>query len=343
MANPILTELGFDQQLIDLINQERAKSGAKPLTSNDQLDEASDKHALDMATNNNLSETGSDGSTPESRIKKEGFLSANVGETIANGADANEVFNTWLKDPNQSKKILNPTFEESGVGTVSSKDGKLFWAETYGGPDVAPPKPGMPPANKPPKAPNQVLNGTAGDDTLNGGNGRDTLNGGAGNDTLTGGKGRDILKGDAGNDILTGGNGRDILRGGAGNDVLTGGAGKDRFSFRGDKLAGQSITAVLGTDTIADFTAGDKIVLGKDIFRALKCDTGTLNKSNFATVADDSLVAATKGAEIVYSKGSGSLFYNANGKAAGLGNEGGSFATVTGLPNLTANDFTVVG
>jgi hypothetical protein len=36
-------------------------------------------------------------------------------------------------------------------------------------------------------------------------------------------------------------------------------------------------------------------------------------------------------------------FYNANGKAAGLGNEGGVFATVTGLPNLSANDFTVVG
>jgi hypothetical protein len=82
--------------------------------------------------------------------------------------------------------------------------------------------------------------------------------------------------------------------------------------------------------------------LSKDIFRALKCDEGTLDKSNFAVVDNDGLIAK-KAAEIVYSRSSGSLFYNANGKAAGLGNEGGVFATVTGLPNLSANDFTVVG
>lgn len=197
-----------------------------------------------------------------------------------------------------------------------------------------------------------TINGLAGNDTLNGLDGNDTLNGGDGNDILNGGNGNDILKGDngndklyggAGNDTLLGGNGNDTLVGGAGNDILTGGAGNDKFSFSGGKLPkDQRISSYLGTDTIADFTKGDKIVLSKNLFRALRGDEGTLNKSNFAVVENDVLVS-TKAAEIVYSKSSGSIFYNANGKGTGLGNEGGIFATVTGIPNLSNDDFTVVG
>jgi uncharacterized delta-60 repeat protein len=189
---------------------------------------------------------------------------------------------------------------------------------------------------------NDTLNGLDGNDTLNGDNGNDILNGGNGNDILTGGEGNDKLNGGNGNDTLIGGNGNDILVGGAGNDILTGGAGNDQFSFSGGKLPlNQRVSSYLGTDTITDFTKGDKIVLSKNIFRALKGDEGTLNRSNFAVVENDVLVS-TKAAEIVYSKSSGSLFYNANGKGTGLGNEGGIFATVTGLPNLSNNDFTVI-
>jgi Ca2+-binding RTX toxin-like protein len=188
-----------------------------------------------------------------------------------------------------------------------------------------------------------TLNGTDKNDVINGLAGNDTLNGLDGNDTLNGGDGNDKLNGGNGNDTLIGGNGNDTLVGGAGNDILTGGAGNDKFSFSGGKLPkNQSVTSYLGTDTITDFTKGDKIVLSKDIFRALRCDEGTLDKSNFAIVDHDGLVA-TKAAEIVYSKSSGSIFYNANGKTAGLGNEGGVFATVTGLPNLANTDFAVIG
>jgi uncharacterized delta-60 repeat protein len=190
---------------------------------------------------------------------------------------------------------------------------------------------------------NDTLNGSDGNDTLNGGNGNDILNGGNGDDILTGGDGNDKLNGGSGKDILTGGNGNDTLVGDAGNDILTGGVGNDKFSFSGGNLPrNQRVSTYLGTDTITDFTKGDKIVLSKNIFRSLNCDEGTLNKSNFAIVENDVLVS-TKAAEIVYSKSSGSLFYNANGKGTGLGNEGGIFATMTGLPNLSNSDFTVIG
>ncbi|MBU9200208.1 hypothetical protein KTD31_02155 [Burkholderia multivorans] len=57
------------------------------------------------------------------------------------------------------------------------------------------------------------LTGTAGDDTLTGGNLADVLNGGAGNDILIGGKGNDTLIGGVGSDTyeLSRGDGQDII------------------------------------------------------------------------------------------------------------------------------------
>ncbi|TRO35078.1 HlyJ hemolysin-like protein [Pseudomonas sp. ALS1131] len=70
------------------------------------------------------------------------------------------------------------------------------------------------------------------DDTIQGSTGDDAaLDGTAGNDLLQGGNGGDVLFGDAGNDRLEGGNGDDTLDGGTGNDTLVGGRGDDTYIF----------------------------------------------------------------------------------------------------------------
>ena len=84
-----------------------------------------------------------------------------------------------------------------------------------------------------------------GDDLYDGRDGSvgGTVYGNAGNDTLLGG---------AGAETMQGGYGADILEGNGGADTLTGGAGADVF---------RGTTAGLNSDTIADFGAGDKIVI----------------------------------------------------------------------------------
>ena len=70
------------------------------------------------------------------------------------------------------------------------------------------------------------------DDTIQGSTGDDAaLDGTAGNDLLQGGNGDDVLFGDAGNDRLEGGNGDDTLDGGTGNNTLVGGRGDDTYIF----------------------------------------------------------------------------------------------------------------
>jgi Ca2+-binding RTX toxin-like protein len=136
-----------------------------------------------------------------------------------------------------------------------------------------------------------------------------------------------------------GGAGDDTLIGGGGNDILTGSMGNDRFLY--DTNAAFVASAV-GIDTITDFSVGfDKIVLDKTTFTALASTAGNGLSvgQEFAIVGSDA-AAATSSALIVYSSASGSLFYNQNASLAGFGT-GAQFATLTGIPVISASDFVI--
>jgi hypothetical protein len=68
----------------------------------------------------------------------------------------------------------------------------------------------------------RAVQGTAGDDSITGGDDADSLSGGAGNDTIDGGGGNDTIDGGTGNDSVVGGDGADLVRGGDGNDTVDG-------------------------------------------------------------------------------------------------------------------------
>ena len=163
---------------------------------------------------------------------------------------------------------------------------------------------------------------------FSGGDGNDTLDG---RDThialrASGDSGNDILFGGSANDSLLGGVGNDILSGGGGNDTLTGGLGADAFVFDVDNL---------GVDTITDFNAaeGDRIFLVQTAF-------GDIQASDIQIVANDEAAAMSSGL-ITYSAGSGNLYFNQNGAAAGLG-DGDRIAKLTGVFGLEASSFSVV-
>ena len=74
------------------------------------------------------------------------------------------------------------------------------------------------------------ITGTAGDDVIVAGGGKDNVKGLGGNDTICGGTGKDVLKGGAGDDRIFGDSGKDQIKGSAGADNCVGGASKDSFS-----------------------------------------------------------------------------------------------------------------
>jgi len=93
-----------------------------------------------------------------------------------------------------------------------------------------------------------LANGTAfgssiGTDTINN---IEIVDSGSGNDTLTGGDAGNILRGGNGNDIITGGLGADMLEGGNGNDDIKGGGGDGDVLYGGNGL--DYLTGGLGND-----------------------------------------------------------------------------------------------
>jgi Ca2+-binding RTX toxin-like protein len=96
-----------------------------------------------------------------------------------------------------------------------------------------------------------IIYGTANDDTINALGGNDIVYGAAGDDTINGGDGNDLLRGDAGDDTLDGGFGVDWLRGGTGADVLNGWAGTDWADYI-TSSAGVTVNLLTNTATGGD-------------------------------------------------------------------------------------------
>ena len=199
------------------------------------------------------------------------------------------------------------------------------------------------------------LGGGIGNDTLDGGAGIDTMSGGVGDDTfyvddaadsvteLVGGgndtvystaanytlaanveslllAGADNLNGTGNglNNILVGNVGQNTLYGGDGSDTLTGGVGQDTFVFN---LA----PSISNTDTITDFSAGDKLGLYESVFGS------GLVEDNFAFGA----AAGDADDRLIYDSATGVLLYDADGNGGGAAVQ---VATLSNHYSLTWSD-----
>lgn len=103
---------------------------------------------------------------------------------------------------------------------------------------------------------NDTIRSGIGNDSLYGGDNNDVVEGGAGLDAIFGDDGHDLLSGDAGTDTLYGGVGVDTLYGGTENDLVYGGADQDSLygDAGADTLYGEAGNDELyggdGTDTL---------------------------------------------------------------------------------------------
>lgn len=95
-----------------------------------------------------------------------------------------------------------------------------------------------------------VIDAGAGNDLVFAGLGNDTVMGGDGNDTLFGLDDADLLFGGAGDDSLDGGTGADTLFGGAGNDTISVSQGDSAEGGDGDDFFRLTSLGETGTDTI---------------------------------------------------------------------------------------------
>jgi uncharacterized protein YkwD len=125
----------YVQQLIDLINKARADVGRAALTINPQLTAAAQGHSLDMACNDFLEHSGSDGTWIGDRILRAGYTSTYYLELIAIGLPGDAI-NQWKLDPLQWDTVINSRVTEIGVGYVFVRTSSYggYWAVNMGRP-----------------------------------------------------------------------------------------------------------------------------------------------------------------------------------------------------------------
>ncbi len=119
------------QQILNLVNAERANAGCGALTLNGPLNNAADAHSEDMYVNNYFDHTGLDGSKPWDRAARAGYGSSFIGENIAAGyGSAEAVMNGWMNSSGHRANILNCSYNHLGVGHSS---GGNYWTQLFGG------------------------------------------------------------------------------------------------------------------------------------------------------------------------------------------------------------------
>ncbi len=112
----------FVNQTLSLINNARSANGLPALALNAKLEAAAQAHSEDMACHGLLSHTGSDGSTPQTRVAAAGYVASFVQENIyaqppQYGGDPQAAVDWWLNnDPIHRAAVLNPQAVDVGIG-----------------------------------------------------------------------------------------------------------------------------------------------------------------------------------------------------------------------------------
>ncbi|OAS85306.1 serine protease [Metabacillus litoralis] len=108
---------GFEEQVVQLVNQQRAKAGLKPLTHRADVKNVAQKKAEDMINSNYFSHTSPNYGSPFDMLKTFGISYSYAGENIAKGQKTpQEVMNAWMNSSGHRANILKPEFDTIGVG-----------------------------------------------------------------------------------------------------------------------------------------------------------------------------------------------------------------------------------
>ncbi|WP_374121058.1 CAP domain-containing protein [Neobacillus sp. PS2-9] len=119
----------YEQKVVDLTNQERAKNGLSALKVDVSLSKMARDKSQDMSTNHYFSHTSPTYGSPFDMMKKYGITYRYAGENIAMGQRTpEEVVTAWMNSEGHRKNILSPNFTYIGVGYVA--DGN-YWTQEF--------------------------------------------------------------------------------------------------------------------------------------------------------------------------------------------------------------------
>lgn len=141
---PLAAMTTQESEVLDLINQERARHGCGALSVNARLTAAAEGHAVAMATKNFFGHKGPNGSTLRSRTNHAGYRGGALAENIAAGwATPQKTVSEWMNSSGHRRNILTCKYRETGIAMVYQPDDspipgqppypmKYYWVQVFG-------------------------------------------------------------------------------------------------------------------------------------------------------------------------------------------------------------------
>lgn len=119
------------QEVLDLVNQERAAAGVEALVLDEALNKVAETRAKELAEK--FSHTRPDGRDCFTAVTEAGIMYSYVGENIAMGqVDAQEVVASWMASDGHRANILSSDYSKMGLGYYYDKaSGQHYWAQLF--------------------------------------------------------------------------------------------------------------------------------------------------------------------------------------------------------------------
>lgn len=119
----------YEQKVVELTNQERAKNGLKPLALDTELSKVAREKSRDMQSKGYFSHTSPTYGSPFDMMKKFGISYRSAGENIAMGQRTpEEVVKAWMNSSGHRANILNSSYTHIGVGHVATGN---YWTQMF--------------------------------------------------------------------------------------------------------------------------------------------------------------------------------------------------------------------
>jgi len=114
------------QEILALVNQDRALHGLSKLDLNPTLNLAAAAKAEDMLAKNYFAHTSPSGTSPWYWFQTLGYKYTYAGENLAEGySDASDLESSWMASPDHRANILSPYYSDVGLAVVSFNNTNL--------------------------------------------------------------------------------------------------------------------------------------------------------------------------------------------------------------------------
>lgn len=127
-------EQSLAQQVLALVNQERANASLSPLSWSAECAQVAYDHSWDMDYRDFFSHTNPDGADPFDRMAAASIGYSAAGENIAAGQSTPAaVMTAWMNSAGHRANILNPNYTEMGVGVRDGSTGQygIYWTQLF--------------------------------------------------------------------------------------------------------------------------------------------------------------------------------------------------------------------